>query len=127
MRITPLGIIRFTWSANCEALIFETLGLRTLGLLIFVDFGRGVEVVAGFGNQGIQGFLEIAVVVGRGDGLLVVVVPGLLFFTLITMWLSSSALTSMQVSPSHSSPCTGVEIEIAAISKAMSRRSIHSR
>jgi len=82
VRITPLGIIRFTWSANCEALIFETLGLRTLGLLIFVDFGSGVEVVAGFGNQGIQGFLEIAVAVGRGDGLLVVAVPGLPFFYL---------------------------------------------
>jgi hypothetical protein len=104
VRITPLGSIRFTWSANCEALIFETLGLRTLGLLIFVDFGRGVVVEAGFGNQGIQGCLEIAVAVGRGDGLLVVAVPGLPFFTLITIWLSSSALTSMQVSPSHSSP-----------------------
>ncbi|NDH37904.1 MAG: hypothetical protein EBX77_01235 [Actinobacteria bacterium] len=101
--------------------------MRTLGLLIFVDFGRGDVVAAGFGNQGIQGCFAVAVAVGRGDGVVVVADPGLPFLTLMTIWLSSSALTSIQVSPSHSSPCTGVAMEIVAISKAMSRRRIYSR
>ena len=60
---------------------------------------------------------------GFGEGEDVVVEPGLPFLTLITKWLSSSALTSMQVSPSHSSAIA----PIGNISAAMRVRESNRR
>ena len=112
--ITPAGSIRCTCSTSSVASIFTTLGFLGRGLELFVVFGRGAGDVRGFGSQGIHGLLRAEVDVGFGEGEDVVIEPGLPFFTLITRWFSSLALTSIQVSPSHSSaPATVGNISVA--------------
>ena len=79
---------------------------------------------AGFGNHGIQVCFSVALGfgVGLGDGVVVEVEPGSPFFTVITTWFSSSAVTEMHFSPSHSSALTrGIPIRVMVRVSAMSR------
>ena len=66
--------------------------------------GRGFAVETGFGSQGIHALRTVDVVRGLGDE--VRELPGLPFLTVMTTSFPvSSAVTSTQVSPSHSA-CT---------------------
>lgn len=122
--ITPLGSILETCSARAEAEIRFTRGLP----IALLGFGFGDALLAGFGSQGIHGFrgLGEAELLERGLGELVTAEPGLPFFTVITRWLSSSAVTLTQVSPSHSSAeiAGNEKLLIASVSKRQSSRLI---
>lgn len=111
VRIVPLGIKLRTWSASAVAEMVLTRGaLDGRGELR----GREVCEVAvgrGLGNHGIHVFL--VEVVARGRGRDVDVDPGEPFLILMTISLLSSAETSIQVSPEHSS-ATACEISEGA-------------
>ena len=112
--ITPLGNIRLTWSdSEVEAIRF------TRGFLIGLDalVGRGlitfVAVAIGLGSHGIQVVFRVAL--ARGRGLAEVVAPGRPFRIEIVTWFSSSALTSIQVSPSQRSADRQGEVLVVRI------------
>jgi hypothetical protein len=67
--------------------------------------------VTGFGSHGIQVCFKVALGfgLGFGEGEVVADEPGSPFFTVITTWFSSSAVTEMHISPSHSCANAGVE------------------
>jgi hypothetical protein len=73
-------------------------------------------VVTGFGSHGIQVCFKVALGfgvgfgLGLGEGEVVADEPGSPFLTVITTWFSSSAVTEMHFSPSHSCANAGVEV-----------------
>ena len=120
MIIKPFGSIFETWSAIAEDEIFRTFGFRVTALALALLVGLGLGEVSAFGNQGIQGFRSPLVEdrLGLGVGEVVLVDPGEPFLTLIIKWLSSSAVTLIHVSPSHSSaiePVVGLRIARVSI------------
>jgi hypothetical protein len=107
--ITPLGNIRLTCSASELDAMRLTRGFRTgFGALVGRGLGALLAVTIGLGSHGIQVALRVALT--RGRGVAELVAPGRPFRIEIVTWFSSSALTSIQVSPSQrSAPWLGAE------------------